>query len=149
MATEREGKYSLLQVAKIYLKAGIAAIINVGSILKYESGPVFTSVLDIPHIGYVQNLISCTSIPFTAGDPNPLVISNWQTTYANTYGNGKFWYQYKDGSGNIIDKYDALITRTIDRTTPGSPVQTDVSIDIGIVAYDGQIIIEYSNNSTF
>lgn len=148
---ERESKFDIIQVGKIYLRAGILAVIGIGSKLKYISAPTINNDLDIVYRGWVlaqiNSIAGAANQTFAIGDASPVIIANWNTTYEPVYGTGKFWVQFKNADGSITDRWDIPVTRIIDRTIPAAPVQTSVSLDFGglPLALAGQIIIEVSN----
>lgn len=55
---EDEKKLDKLQVVLIYLRAGITAVISIGSKLRYTAAPTLNNPLDIPTKDYVDNAIS-------------------------------------------------------------------------------------------
>lgn len=148
---ESEKKIDILQVAKIYIRAGILSVIAIGSKLRYTSAPTINNSLDIVYrdwvLAQINSLSGSTNQTFAIGDASPVVISNWDTTYQAVYGNGRFWVQFKNADGSVSDRFDIPITRTIDRTVPANPVQKSISFDFGglPLSLDGQIIIEVSN----
>ncbi len=152
-ATPREGLYTAIQTLKIYLKsavvgvADILGIIDVGSKLHYDAQPTFNDPEDIPSVRWVLGQISSSSssqIAFAAGASNPIIIFNWDTLYAPTFGTGKFRVQYIIATApDVIQEVEPIITRTKDAGT--NSFQDFVTFDFGLVAHDGQIIIEPSN----
>lgn len=80
---------------------------------------------------------------FNAGGTNPLIIDNWQSAFAQNYGNGEFLIQLMDDDGNLQDRPDLSIKRIINRGG-GLPVQTAISFDLPGYP-DGRILIKYAN----
>lgn len=140
MANESSGFFD-------WLKAKVAGqTIKVKSVLEYDTTYNISSLP--PNALVTVTMLSTVSgnfvtLPFSAGVANPIIIPTWNTTYAPIYGNGKFTVRYKIASSpDQIQEIDILPIRTKDAT---NSFQDSVTFDFGVIAYDGEIIIEQSN----